>query len=463
MFDSSKRSFFSVKGFFFRNTGIRHNSKFLLNALRLFWILLIFYGEILTFYFSVKNAAWPTDPAWTAKGNEGVTHISLIADPQLVDYHSYNHSGARLLLEQIFTDTYLAKSYFFVKRLKRPSKVIFLGDLLDGGREWTDLEWEKEWRRFKSIFKVSSSDRTRNRELHFMAGNHDIGIGDKLVTWAVHRHRNYVGPLNYVVPIGDHVLVVLDTIGYVNNDPMVSAESHRFLKSVVESYPQKRKILFTHVPLYRAPNTSCGPLRQKKSRSIEYAKGYQYQTLTDPENSNEILTLLKPEMVFSGDDHDNCVVDHFVEGKVIPEGVDLPSFGLLSLYTKPTNSRPSLSSKPLPRELFTSSFLPFQLQTYITYALCFVVSLFLILVDLLWVGVVKKKIDLLPTTLDSPKFLPSKKGISVIYSGGIFAKKYMNPIRTAGSWLFKFSQSVFYVAKFAAILFLLTLTAFFYI
>ena len=72
--------------------------------------------------------------------------------------------------------------------------------------------------------------------------------------------------------------------------------------------------MLTHVPLYRPPNTDCGPFRQQ-SRSINQGAGYQYQNLIFESLTNYILDSIKPVLIFSGDDHDYCEIQH---GKVDP-------------------------------------------------------------------------------------------------------------------------------------------------
>lgn len=58
----------------------------------------------------------------------------LIADPQVIDHRSY--PGRRLWLKtvtQFIVDSNLRKSWRAAKRLS-PNIVIFLGDMMDGGR-----------------------------------------------------------------------------------------------------------------------------------------------------------------------------------------------------------------------------------------------------------------------------------------------------------------------------------------
>jgi len=78
------------------------------------------------------------------------------------------------------------------------------------------------------------------------------------------------------------------------------------------------RILLTHIPLYRAEGTSCGPLRES-SNPIHVGKGYQYQNVLTPDLSSRIVDIVRPLAVFSGDDHDYCFVQHNYGGMKIPE------------------------------------------------------------------------------------------------------------------------------------------------
>ena len=94
------------------------------------------------------------------------------------------------------------------------------------------------------------------------------------------------------------------------------------------------RILLTHVPLFRPDDTPCGPLRNPNKPYIKQGAGYQYQSrrggaahttdlnltplftltvlflfLTDlivEPLSKFVLESVKPYLVFSGDDHDDC-------------------------------------------------------------------------------------------------------------------------------------------------------------
>ncbi|CAK7239954.1 MAG: hypothetical protein STHCBS139747_001389 [Sporothrix thermara] len=120
-------------------------------------------------------------------------------------------------------------------------------------------------------------------------------------------------------------------------------------------------ILLTHVPLYRPPGTPCGPLREHwpptkppaddpntpvfpdHRNAISVARGYQYQNVLSPSDSQKLLQSIgNVKHTFSGDDHDYCELVHDASQESVREitvksfsmamGVPTPGFLMLSLY-----------------------------------------------------------------------------------------------------------------------------------
>jgi len=55
-----------------------------------------------------------------------------------VDDNTYKRRGILLSLSQFYTDLYMKRNWLFMHKLLHPKMAIFLGDLMDGGREWDD-------------------------------------------------------------------------------------------------------------------------------------------------------------------------------------------------------------------------------------------------------------------------------------------------------------------------------------
>lgn len=142
-------------------------------------------------------------------------------------------------------------------------------------------------------------------------------------------------------------------------------------------------IVLTHVPLFRPADTNCGPLREG-GPSISLSAGYQYQNVLTPLISQDIIKHLVPEevaMVYSGDDHDYCEIEHneftgrikeiTVKSMSWAMGVRKPGVQLLSLWN-PVNldaltSQPDL---PTPKDTIQNHLciLPNQLNIFIRYS-----------------------------------------------------------------------------------------------
>ncbi|KAL8746432.1 MAG: hypothetical protein Q9184_007749, partial [Pyrenodesmia sp. 2 TL-2023] len=202
-------------------------------------------------------------------------------------------------------------------------------------------------------------------------------------------------------------------------DPLVT-------KSVHTAYTPKADlptVVLTHVPLYRAPGTPCGPLRERfppstkpteegeylendPQNAIKVERGVQYQNVLLPQISNEIIDKVGDvEFVFSGDDHDYCEVVH--RGYTSPRGgireitvksfswamgVRQPGFLMLSLWNpldkkdrsesprSPTNPNGDPQQKH-PTIQTHLCLLPDQLSIFIRYAILLVITLLALLVS----------------------------------------------------------------------------------
>ncbi|KAJ1934605.1 hypothetical protein FBU59_005646, partial [Linderina macrospora] len=153
--------------------------------LRWYWAVTLVIGEIFLYYWHVRSCGWPTT---TRKDGVKPVRVAIVADPQIVDHYSYNQTGLLLRIVEFFTDIYIKKSYIFLQTLQQPDTVIFLGDLMDGGREWNDKDWHEEYTRYKALLR--NRDPAHMKE-YDMAGNHDIGIGNTVVDSALERFHTY--------------------------------------------------------------------------------------------------------------------------------------------------------------------------------------------------------------------------------------------------------------------------------
>jgi hypothetical protein len=195
-------------------------------------------------------------------------------------------------------------------------------------------------------------------------------------------------------------------------------------------------ILLTHVPLYRAPGTPCGPLREHwpptappagqpplehdDRNAIAVRGGYQYQNVLNREITADIAEKVGDiRYAFSGDDHDYCELVHKAyasAGGGIREitvksiswamGVRLPGVVLLSLWNpvdEHGNPRNGDASKTVQTKL---CLLPDQIGTFLRYGMLFGITFTLLLLRaaLVTLGVIstttveRTESPLLPTT-----------------------------------------------------------------
>ncbi|KAL5621618.1 hypothetical protein BROUX41_006518 [Berkeleyomyces rouxiae] len=215
----------------------------------LMWIVVLLRGERWIFYYKVNHCLWDNWEEWPA----GATphHLVLIADPQLVDPHTY--PGRPWPLSAItykLTDNYLRRGYNQLQSQLQPDSLFFLGDLFDGGREWKPDQgdfndapwamprpqrevkhaeswlknygqdfWLREYERFSDIYlkpygldNFAKAAETSHRIVASLPGNHDLGFGAGVKVPVRDRFTKYFGESNRIDIVGNHTIVSVDTV-----------------------------------------------------------------------------------------------------------------------------------------------------------------------------------------------------------------------------------------------------------
>ncbi|KAF8932560.1 hypothetical protein BGZ58_006997 [Dissophora ornata] len=381
---------------------------------------------------------------------------------------SYHQSGLLLALVETYTDIFMKRSFRRMHSSLKPDAVLFLGDLNDGGRISHGYVFEKNKNRFfERIFQtrttawnqrplvidptvtteegqpiseahgdeeniavsgyyqqlanvpLDAADREAMRNTGrsvrlYVAGNHDVGFGDTLIRSSMVRYKQVFGAVNYEINVGNHSLVVLDTLSLSSGIQDIREESHRFLAQMEKETPTLPRILFTHVPLFRLDTTYCGDARETEQLILN-RKGEQYQNMVNATLSRQILHNVQPDMVFSGDDHDWCEIAHSLDGTLTPEvtlptfsfaqGIQQPGFVMLSLYNPqhkvrnefpmipvdtglPVSMDESAGSVARPTQDTTFAYeecmLPNQMLIYLCYGVLFACTLNSILAQRFW-------------------------------------------------------------------------------
>ncbi|EDN07749.1 predicted protein [Histoplasma mississippiense (nom. inval.)] len=423
-------------------------------------------------------------------------HVVFVADPQLVDPHTYPGRPWPLSsLTVFYADLYLYRTYSLLQRNLSPDTTFFLGDLFDGGREWgTESSsspeerfkpyghsvWMKEYRRFVRLFfdtwklgGIDSAASERGRKvIASLPGNHDLGFGHGIQKPVLERFQTYFGVGNRVDILGNHTFVSVDSVSLSamdQPDPQTGSSGHTsvgdeiwraaddFLNDLSnikaraareellalqghkENYSAPSKIvdaidlsppvisaspddidlptvILTHVPLYRAPGTPCGPLRERfppsstdplpekdERNAIRVSGGYQYQNVLTETISKKIINSAgaNVKQIYSGDDHDYCEINHrefsgspkeiTVKSLSMAMGVRRPGFQMVSIYN-PIDLQTGKSINTASPSLSTSSssssstiqnhlcLLPDQISIFIQYGYILVLTILVLLV-----------------------------------------------------------------------------------
>ncbi|XP_006461203.1 hypothetical protein AGABI2DRAFT_192735 [Agaricus bisporus var. bisporus H97] len=391
--------------------------------LRLFWLVLSLWYEHFVFQASVRSCTWPKPKAVDQQNIDGPppSHILIIADPQILDHRSYPGRPAFLTyLTRLVVDLNLRKNWR-AAIAKNPDAVVFLGDMMDGGRmDMSDDEYEDYYSRFKDIFRMDKAIYQ-----FYIPGNHDTGLQSRSVFSPLARSRyiSHFGPLNNRASISNHTLLFFDAPGFVQEDyeragqrksfaewrPKVGGP-FEFVRTVGEVNDLDPAVLFTHIPLYRPDGKSCGPLREKGT--IRPGVGFGYQNTLGKDSTSFVLHQMRPTVVFSGDDHDYCEHTHqsvistpvnevTIKSLSMAMNVRKPGFQLLSLFPATTwdNVNPTYAHVPC--------LLPDQLGIYQgVYIPCALVSLLIVIVAAVMRGRTsdhdKKNISKLPDPATNP-------------------------------------------------------------
>ncbi|KAK3341085.1 hypothetical protein B0T25DRAFT_585310 [Lasiosphaeria hispida] len=213
------------------------------------WVVVLLWGERWVFHSKVESCRWSNWEHWPSGADPH--HLVMVADPQLVDPHSYPGRPWPLSsFTVLVTDNYLRRSYNRLQSHLLPDSIFFLGDLFDGGREWKtthgsfkDPEWGphpkneqpylkkwnkkygedywlREYARFGDIFFTpwitagAASDVTQKRRklVASLPGNHDLGFGSEIKIAVRNRFETYFGEGNRVDVVGNHTFVSVDTV-----------------------------------------------------------------------------------------------------------------------------------------------------------------------------------------------------------------------------------------------------------
>ncbi|KAF2459795.1 hypothetical protein BDY21DRAFT_369739 [Lineolata rhizophorae] len=191
------------------------------------WVVVLYWGERKVFQESFDSCRWEDWEKWP----QGATphHLVFVADPQIVDPHTYPGRPWPLSsLTEAYTDQYLRRAYTNIQTELRPSTIMFLGDLFDGGREWGTgaykspekryqkyghTFWLQEFERFGRIFFGRAAGAPPGQRIvATLPGNHDLGFATGVQLPVRERFETFFGEGNRVDVVGNHTFVSVDTV-----------------------------------------------------------------------------------------------------------------------------------------------------------------------------------------------------------------------------------------------------------
>ncbi|CAG8433470.1 5303_t:CDS:2 [Ambispora gerdemannii] len=224
-------------------------------------------------------------------------HMLLIADPRTLNEFVLERTGKTGIFQEFPQNMYMRKNWQNIQKALLPDAVMILGDLINEGRKWDNVKWELAIHRFNIIFMQTPS--LKQAPVFYLAGNQDIGFGNNNVSYeAYNRFRTVFGKTNYSLKIGNHSIIALDTVTLSGKNENLSLEATHLIEGLKMDSNKAPRILFTHTPLYRPPNTDCGPPRQNNRHIL------------DESISTLILENVRPKLVFSGDAYNDCEIRH---------------------------------------------------------------------------------------------------------------------------------------------------------
>lgn len=270
--------------------------------------------------------------------------------------------GYRKRLDLWGNDLYLAHIYRSVSWWSQPTHIVVLGDLL--GSQWiSEDEFNRRTIRFwgtvfkgtekipsaitdeRGRFEVLGEDKSWERRVIAVAGNHDIGYSGDINTDRIRRFEGSYGQVNWQIRF--RLSNASDTL-HVNNDPTIEAPASPELRLIIlnsmnldepskdnDLRDQSRNfateqlyqssttsprtsatILLTHIPFHKEaglcvdgpffdyfPPDQGGGIKEQNHLS-ELSSSYILDGLTNRERSAKAIVL-------NGHDHEGCDTYHY--------------------------------------------------------------------------------------------------------------------------------------------------------
>ncbi|KAJ6711824.1 METALLOPHOSPHOESTERASE ISOFORM E [Salix purpurea] len=361
------------------------------------WVFTLLYGEMFAFWLPFQSScSWPhlsSPPTSTINGIQSpldYVKVAVVTDQQLMDKTSIGLSPKSFLLETVmfYTDLYMRRAFFASILPFKPDVVLFLGDYFDGGAFLSDEEWQESLHRFKHIFGLNDDGILRNIKVYFISGNHDVGYASisSHNPKVIERYEGEFGIRNRRFTIGKVEFVAVDSQAidgawvYRNllaSKNLLCGGCKGIWLQCLGSSSKMSPSMFNYF--------QGSPIINQRITYSAHNHEIVYQNYLTEESSNQLLDMIKPALVLSGHDHDQCTVTHESKFGPVKEhtvgtlswqmGNLYPSFMLLSA----SNSASSNISAPEAAVMTQLCYLPMQTHIYIWYLSLFAVTLLTLL------------------------------------------------------------------------------------
>jgi hypothetical protein len=293
-----------------------------LGSLCVLWLVNLLVCERVVFWLALKRCAWSVEQRSLSETSDAsssaFTRVAIVADPQLTDERSYRFAPAGSTLLRVIefhSDAFMRKAFRQLLRQLALDSVVFAGDMLDGARYIPPAAYENSLLRFDWIFERVAPLTSASLPFYNLSGNHDVGWG----MWNrpqqplfAQRYEQRFGALNAVHRIGAFEWVFVSACTSTlppSSDARLHNATIAFLHAVARRPHTLPRVLMTHVPLYRPVHTDCGPLRSN-ARPVTIGYGIDYINVLPTHVTSVLLDAVRPVAVYSGDDHDQCFVEH---------------------------------------------------------------------------------------------------------------------------------------------------------
>jgi len=305
----------------------------------------LFYCEFLVYYLVLWKCQYP--PSNHMEPKEEVTAM-VLADTHLLGSRN-GHWFDKLRREwQMHRTFQTAVTYF------HPKLILFLGDLFDEGKWCPPEEFSYYIERFDSLFYV---DKTRTK-VKVMAGNHDIGFHYATNPFLVKRFQKAFGtkPVRYGL-VDDIPFVIINSMAFEGDSCFLCKSAQEALVKIEKKVSESpiRPILLSHFPLYRESDELCDELDEAPpdEKGAKFREGWE---CLKKNASHQLLSKLRPRLVFSGHTHHGCNTTHKLSDSEEVSEINVSSFSWRNkkspafLLAKFTNVSTSVEKCFMPNE-----------------------------------------------------------------------------------------------------------------